>query len=356
MSQYLNLASAALNAAQSRGLYQLIYFVTARCNARCRMCFYLEEIENANKNLTNELTLDEVKQIFSSMGRIPYVALSGGEPFLRRDIQEILDAIVNYSRPLMVSVPTNGSLSERVVETFSRLAHDWPNTQFDIQLSIDGMEDVHDMVRQVPGLFGKMMKTHDLLKEPRQKYHNLGIKIVVTYSAFNQHNVEETIQFIDRELTFDRLVIAKTHGDCDDAAKDNLNMHQYIELLSLASEINDRRSDQRSLTNKIALRVKGGKERLRGWFDSEQNLGKYCNAVHKMAVLTELGDVYPCEILDSKIGNVRETDCDLKALLDQKADSYLAENPIDNCHCDWGCGQNIAVVTNPRFWPELLRG
>src|SRR5579872_2787948 len=63
----------------------LIFFVTAACNAKCRTCFYWEEL-----NQRGDLTWDEIKKLSLSMPQFTDLWLSGGEPMLRPELTDIL--------------------------------------------------------------------------------------------------------------------------------------------------------------------------------------------------------------------------------------------------------------------------
>jgi len=83
------------------------FYVTARCNLTCEQCNII--YSNAD---VRECTLDEVKRIadnFARMG-VAIVLLTGGEPFARRDLPEIIRAF--ESRSVHVRMQTNGFASE----------------------------------------------------------------------------------------------------------------------------------------------------------------------------------------------------------------------------------------------------
>ena len=63
----------------------LVLFVTSRCNARCDFCLYKDSVDNPTRR-SEELTLAEVRRIAEQYGPLHYLAMSGGEPFVRRDI------------------------------------------------------------------------------------------------------------------------------------------------------------------------------------------------------------------------------------------------------------------------------
>jgi len=336
-------------------LFQLNYFVTARCNARCRMCFYLDAIEKANENLDRELRIDEIRRIAAGLGHVPYLALSGGEPFLRRDLFDLLDALAEGVRPVMVSLPTNGAYPDRVEAVIGAVAGRHPATQFDVQLSLDGPEAVHDSVRRVPGLFRRLQDTYGRVRALQERARNVGLKIVITYSTFNQDHVGELLDHLADHMPADRVILAKVHGNCVEDARNGLDLGCFRQLLRRADALNRSGQARRSMVTSLGLRVKRGKERLRGRFDREQDLGRFCGSGRKLAVLTETGDVYPCEVLDRRLGNVRDFDYDLPRLLEVGMAPLDREGVIKSCHCDWGCAQNIAMISSVRFWPSLIR-
>ncbi len=54
---------------------------------------------------------------FANLGRTPfYITFTGGEPFLRRDLDEMVISVHRHCRPSVITIPTNGLLTDRVVE------------------------------------------------------------------------------------------------------------------------------------------------------------------------------------------------------------------------------------------------
>ena len=122
----LTLAKAALF--QNAPVY-VQFYVTARCNLTCEQC----NIIYANSDV-RECTIDEIKRIadnFARMG-VAIVLLTGGEPFARKDLPEIIHAF--ESRGVHVRMQTNGFASEeqiaRAVEAGGK----------DISISLDSLQ------------------------------------------------------------------------------------------------------------------------------------------------------------------------------------------------------------------------
>src|SRR5437763_14564865 len=88
----------------------LILFVNSICNQTCEHCFYWR-----NLNRPDDLTFDELRRLSESLGRIETLNLSGGEPFLRRELGDICRMFIDRNRVRQIYVPTNGSSPERTI-------------------------------------------------------------------------------------------------------------------------------------------------------------------------------------------------------------------------------------------------
>jgi MoaA/NifB/PqqE/SkfB family radical SAM enzyme len=142
----MTLAKAALF--QDAPVY-VQFYVTARCNLTCEQC----NIIYANSDV-RECTLDEIKLIadnFAKMG-VAIVLLTGGEPFARKDLPEIIYAF--ESRGVHVRMQTNGFATEdqiaRAVEAGGK----------DISISLDSLQPA--MQDKINGDFNKSW--HQALK------------------------------------------------------------------------------------------------------------------------------------------------------------------------------------------------
>ncbi len=150
------------------------------CNSRCKTCFVY------NKKADN-LKLSEYEKILKKIGHSPYwITLSGGEPFLRKDIVDICKIIYKYSKPKIINIPTNGILVDAIVKNVSEIAQFCSKTQIIINLSIDAVGEQHDKIRQVPGNYKKIMTVFHKLKELSFKNVSVGIHTVI--SKFNVHD------------------------------------------------------------------------------------------------------------------------------------------------------------------------
>src|SRR5262249_44458847 len=119
----------------------LTFSVTYRCNARCRTC-------NVWKKRVDDLSLAEYKRVFDGIGRTLYWAtFSGGEPFIRPDLIDIVLACYERCGPAIITIPTNGLYQQDILEGVARLSGLAPAAKIIINFSLDGIGPRHDELR-----------------------------------------------------------------------------------------------------------------------------------------------------------------------------------------------------------------
>lgn len=124
-SSKLSLARASIF--QNTPIY-VQFYITARCNLTCKQC----NIRYANADM-RECTLDEIKRIadnFAAMG-VAMVLLTGGEPFVRADLPEIIREF--ESRGIHVRMQTNGLASKEAIHKVTEYGGN------DISISLDSL-------------------------------------------------------------------------------------------------------------------------------------------------------------------------------------------------------------------------
>src|SRR5262249_44610833 len=82
----------------------IIAFVTERCNLKCDHCFFWKEVDSPGATMTPA----EWRRIARHVGRPAMIALTGGEPFLREDLDEIAVGFAEEVRPLGLQITSNG--------------------------------------------------------------------------------------------------------------------------------------------------------------------------------------------------------------------------------------------------------
>lgn len=328
----------------------LVYFVTSRCNAKCDFCLYKEHIDNPVKQ-KEELTVDEIKKISAQYGPLHYLALSGGEPFLRKDLDGLVQAFIDNCGVKVVDIPSNFYYGDRMFEILSRLVCNNPGVIFDIQLSIDQTGEKHDISRKVENLYETALASFRKLEELRDNYPNLRLKVNIVYLNENKNDIPdiqaELLKRINPErisLTFPNYVISSSGNTGMQAV--------YEHYYSLAE---DCRFQGRSFKDIYTVGMRSAKKYyhrlLRSAISGTQNMGNICHAGEYVLVMNEKGDIFPCEGLWHKIGNVRENDYSIPKVL--KSDDYKEFKRkyigSNKCNCTWGCAAMSAVSVTPLY-------
>lgn len=269
-----------------KGPIDVVLAVTYRCNARCIMCSIWKHPS------TDDLRPEEYRFLPPSLR---YVNLSGGEPFLRKDLPEIVRVVKERAPRAETIISTNGFLTDRIAGMMPEILKIDPG--IGVGISIDGMGKAHDEVRGVPGGFDKSMATLDRLKA-------LGMtNLRLAFTAVKE-NVDELPKVY--ELTKEKgvqftLAVAQDSPHYFRAEEDHtVRAEKFGERLRPVAE--------------DLLRSGKPKNWLRAFFT--HGLHRYasgagrpfvCNAGSDFFFVAPNGDVYPCNILNDVMGNVRES-------------------------------------------------
>lgn len=176
----------------------LILFVTNKCNAKCKHCFYWKNLNNKD-----ELSLEKIEEISKKLGTVQVLLLSGGEPVLRDDLFEIISIFIKNNGTKVVSIPTNALLPDRIAKVVERLASSFPEIAFSINPSIDALHEKNDEIRGIKGAFEKSLETLREIEKLREKYNNIELVINTTVSTFNYRDVDKMIEYFKKfSLTY----------------------------------------------------------------------------------------------------------------------------------------------------------
>jgi radical SAM protein with 4Fe4S-binding SPASM domain len=332
----------------------VIFFITSRCNAKCEYCLFRKQVDDKTRG--SELSLKEIELIADKYGKIAKLSLSGGEPFLRNDIAEIVRTITQRCGTKIIDIPTNGSLSETIKEKVETILDAHSSIILEIQLSVDGPAEIHNRLRGIDGLFDKTLKTYDLLAEIREKDPRLKIKMNLVYMPENENDIPELVKFFEKRALFDRFQITFPHGENIDQQK-MLQMH-YDNFFQLSQNIlkNVKVKNRREFHSLAFTAIKMIRDEVIHNTEKCRDMGAVCQVGKRIIVLDEVGNVYPCEPLWQSVGNLRDVDYDIKKILysDKMEEFKKAHWGKGKCHCTWGCVALGKVIHNPIYYPKII--
>lgn len=184
---------------RERQLGTLILFVTSRCNAFCKTCFYHEEL-----NQPGDLTFAQIEKISQTMPLITDLWLSGGEPTLRRDVPEIINTFVENNKVRRVIVPTNGLVKSRAYEIVDGALERHPQIDLYLNIALDGYGATHDEIRGVPGNWERTLDCIRFLYPLKEKYaHRFRLNVNTVVCAENYGEIEKLSEFLWSDFKLD---------------------------------------------------------------------------------------------------------------------------------------------------------
>lgn len=274
--------------------------VTYKCNAKCVMCNIWEQKSE------NDISLDKLLKFFEDpliVDNLQSVNLTGGEPTLRSDLVGIAEGILSRCSQLKsITVNTNGFIPERLetlVVELCRLQNDIRKYKLLFFLSVDGLEEIHDKVRGVPGSFKRVIKSIDIL-EALNKEYPFSFSINFTINQLNFHQMEDVYDIITgRNIKIDFTYSMKSpiyfgNMDLEFEYLDDKAAKDYICNKLMKFMRSGNLSYSQSYYKNLIKMIRGGVRRIGCIFSNE---GFFINPS---------GDVYRCWAYNVKLGNIYE--------------------------------------------------
>ena len=337
---------------------QLTFFLTRRCNARCPFCFYVSHEEKNSGS--DELTVGEIQKLSKKIGNLLWLAFSGGEIFLRADLVEISRIFYKNNRPAIILLPTNGLLTDIIYERVEAIVKECPKSTIVVKLSLDGPQPVHDKLRGVEGSYQKTLKTCKALGGLLDRYANFELGINTVFCRANQDSVEETIDLVNTMDEIKTHTVSLVRGDVSQEDLKKVDLQKYKKVIEKL---------ETNLKKKLASTYRFRGAKLKAAQDILQRRLIYetartnkrltpCYAGTLNLVLTETGDLYPCEDFSEKMkfANIREYDYNpLEILNTDRSREILAMIKDKGCCCTHECYFMTNILFNPAMYPALLK-
>lgn len=355
-------AQVYVRALLSSGPNYLILFITGRCNLRCAHCFYLDEIEHADKK--RELTLEEIGKMARNSPILYHITFTGGETFIRTDIADIVKEFYNHAHTRSVTLTTNGTYPDRVAEQVQAIAKACPNMIVRVPLSLDGTEAVHDKSRGLAGTFRKVMRCYELLRAVADAHNNVKLDITSVLTQSNASDIQALVDFVQANLVVDNHAINFPRGNVKDPEALLPSEAVYKDIVEGSSAGRKRTCYRFPLFSRVLIFLRDLVENAIKYVQRVGRMPFVCEAGTRLIEINEYGELFPCEVLDSQIrdgqtlapapfkeawmGNVRDHDYDLRKVLAMPQARAVAEFIRGGgCACTFECAIGASFVFKP---------
>jgi len=320
----------------------VILFVTSICNARCRTCFYWLEL-----NRKGDLSYDELSRLSSTMPPFEDLWLSGGEPFLRKELADIIALFYKNNHIRGVRIPTNGLPTEQTLKSVKDIIERCPELQLEVDISIDGFAESHDRIRDVPGNFKKALDTLNELETLRQQTPKLTLYVNSVITSENRNEIVQLGHYFRDNFDLDGHYFQVIRGEPKDPSLQAISPEElkatYQNLLPLNLHYISKpaRAGASKLDSARKAFWRAGYE-----FTYDAQLRNYanhtkwkmpCTAGQTSMVIDYNGDVRVCE-LRKPIGNLRKYGMDFEKFwesMDRKKE--VRQVKADQCFCTHIC-------------------
>lgn len=293
--------------------------LTNLCNSRCKTCNIWQYYRMNKGNIDKEISVNEYLNFFRTNSNINQVTFSGGEPFLKKDFIEIINAATNnISKLNYINIVTNCVNSNLVIKQIDRLSKNNNLKKLHLAMSLDGDEETHDQIRGIKGNYQSVMQVAQYIKSLKKQ--NISYHYSYTISKYNLGKIENFLKkggiqakevilcFAQNSIRYNQS-INKTNFIAT-----NLLIKKEVETFLKYYRIDNLENLVQWLFLKIFLKDKKIK----------------CVSGQNTFHLDPYGNFYQCGIKDGIIGNIKQ--------------GTPKRTPPKNCYCYTPCESYFGII------------
>lgn len=288
--------------------------VTNKCNLHCLGCYS----KISNRNVSQELTQRQIEDILDQLNQIGVgtVAISGGEPFMRKDIVEILQYAKAKLKIPQLAILTNGLLLTNNIANKIK-----PYVDI-LSISIDGFSKEKPTFIRDPGIFDKICNAIMICKA-------IGIRVNVL-ATIHEKNIEYMSQYVDFsnslgvELSFSLLT----------CPPENMAVKEFIPS-----------NNKLRMLGKYITKLGDSIQFVDSPMNYSFSVRKSCEVCKHIISVSANGDVYPCHmfhVTELRLGSALERN--ISDLLNEETAKHIRSANVDstiecrNCEYKYLCG------------------
>jgi len=257
-----------------------IIALTYRCNAHCHMCnTWMYPTEQSV-----EITCQDIEKLPNGLR---FANITGGEPFLREDIERAAEIVKSKANRLVIS--TNGYLTDKIVDLAKK------SRDIGFRISIEGLPSANDELRGLKDGFDHGIRT--LLK-----LHELGIKDIGFGITLSDRNAKDLMELYGlAEWLGVEFATAAVHN--------SYYFHKYDNVIRDKETV---KSELRKLIDR-QMSSRSPKAWFRGYFN--YGLMNYIDGGERLLpcamgtdvfFLDPFGEIRPCNGMEESMGNIKQ--------------------------------------------------
>lgn len=298
-----------------------IVAVTYRCNAHCHMCNTWQ--------FPSERETEIIAKDLVTLPHMKFCNITGGEPFLREDLEEIVRLVASKADRICIS--SNGYFTDRMVALAKKKL---PNVGF--RISLEGLPKANDELRGIKDGFDHGIRSLLKLK-------NLGVKDLGFGITISDRNAKDLLELYDLakylKLEFATAILHNGYyfHKTDNAINEKeLVIGEFNKLIRELFKTKRLKNWYRAYFNHGIINYVKGNDRLLP-----------CEMGRDIFLVDPFGDMKPCNVCDESMGNIKEQS------FDEIWKSKRAEKARQSAS---NCGKNCWMVgsVSPAMKKDLL--
>jgi MoaA/NifB/PqqE/SkfB family radical SAM enzyme len=326
--------------------------VTFACPSRCLTCgIWQKPVRN--------LTLDEYARVFPSFEKVPiWVTISGGDQFLRGDLDRIVERIRKDIEPKIINIPMNGIATGRIFTLLPRIAEFSRGAELVLNLSVDEVGEAHDRIRGAPGNFAKLIEVARFIRDLKRSYPHIVMGVHSVISTANVDRIPTIEKELRRIFSPDSYIteVAERRVELETMGRDiTPSAEAYRQAVAhLRETIATKRSPR--LLGRLVEAFRYEYYDLAAHILAEHRQVIDCYAGLASAHLAPDGHVWGCCVRAESLGNVRDYDYDFRKVWQSaRADAFRASVKNKECACPLANASYTNLLLDPLSLLRVVR-
>ena len=319
------------------------FMVTSRCSGRCTTCNIWKTTPAPDP------PIEKIKEFFEEnyeiLRNLEFIQLTGGEPFLLDDLHEIAETVHGVAPRCMMWLPTNGLLLDKIEDTTQRILAIIDEPRVGVTVSLDGEGVMHDIQLGLDGSYKKAIETLNRLSKLKPLGLSVSTGFTLTSDNYKHAPIIQKIAYqhgVDFSL---RPINISEHYYQNMDKKGDFPHEEITESLdTVGYTVNEEKGTLGCPTN-LAY-IQGAKE----FISNKRTMP--CSASSESVFIDALGDVYPCIVMNHRLGNIYQTN--LSDILSSPS-SWEARDKIKKIQCPTCWLECEAFRDKKKDWGRLLK-
>lgn len=346
LDNWVRKGRGAHEAAAPGPIRELHLELTHRCNLKCAMCHHWRTAEKDPSGSSAELTVEEIRAAVEPsrlLDGIETVTLTGGEPWLRKDLVDIAAMLARRFPRARLGVLTNFSSPDLIRDRLKELDERGVRRLW-LGSSLDGLEETHDRIRGRKGSFRSALRSAELLRE---EFPQVDAGFSFTITPLNYADLWPCYELVrDRRLAFGAQLVVNHKGvDAPEPFEWTPEQTEAVkrDIGRILVDIARREQALELMMRGPAAELTGLWARLLFWrllrdyADAPRRFFKNCLAGSRHAMIGPEGGVFFCPVNKHRtVGSVREASFD-DIWRSKRADSEREYAASGKCDCWLTC-------------------